>query len=116
MGHELSQSVVANYTFTLNAASNSLENFGIKVSVSTIRRDSQRPVDAPLPKSGPLMFFLKEAGLNMDNAVVLMQLLKSFVTRHDVMAMANSVQKGTPTANRFKNEAVSAGWYQAWIS
>ena len=54
--------------------------------------------------------------MKMANAVVAMQLIKACVTRHNVMFVANSVQKGTPTENRFKNESVSSGWYQAWLS
>ena len=30
--------------------------------------------------------------------------------------MANSMQRVTPTAERFKNKSVSSGWYQAWLS
>ena len=52
----------------------------------------------------------------MANATVAMQLFKARVTCHGVMAMANSVQKGTPIAKIFKNESVSSGWYQYWIS
>ena len=43
----------------------------------------------------------------MANVVVAMQLLKACVTRHDVMDMVNSMQKGTSTAKKFKNESVS---------
>ena len=34
----------------------------------------------------------------------------------DIIAVSNSMQKGTPTAKIFNNEPVSAGWYQAWLS
>ena len=30
--------------------------------------------------------------------------------------MANYMQKVTTNANRFKNESVSTGWYQDWLS
>ena len=62
-------SSVAKNTVTLTAASNSLENFGIKVSVSTLRQDSQRPADVPLPTLGPSSFFSEEVEINIYNAV-----------------------------------------------
>ena len=52
----------------------------------------------------------------MANAVVTIRSLKARVTQHDVMAMTNYIQKGTPTAKRFNNESVNVGWYQAWLS
>ena len=52
----------------------------------------------------------------MVNTVVVMRLLKASVTHHDVMAMDNSIQKGTPTAKIFKNKSVTAGLYQNWLS
>ena len=72
-GLDMDGSSVAKNTVTLTAASNSLENFGIKVSVSTLRQDSQRPADAPLPMCGPPPFFLEEAEVNMANVVFAMQ-------------------------------------------
>ena len=39
----MARSAVANKTLTLTAASNDPVKIGIKVSVSTIHRDSQRP-------------------------------------------------------------------------
>ena len=109
-------STVTNKTLTPTAASNPLEKIGIKVSVSTLHQDSQRPENAPLPTRGPPPLFLKEAGVKMTNVVVAMQSLKARVTCNVVVAMDNSIQKGTPTAKRFKNESVSSGWYQAGIS
>ena len=93
-----------------------LQIIGIKVSVSTLRGDSQRPEDAPMPTCGPRPFFLEESEGKMAYAVFVIQLLKACVTLHDVMAMAISMQKGTHTSKRFKNESVSAGWYQSWLS
>ena len=52
----------------------------------------------------------------MTNTVVAMQPLKAHVTRNNFMDMDNYKQKGTPTEKIFKNESVSIGWYQAWIS
>ena len=52
----------------------------------------------------------------MSNTVVTLQSIKACVTRHDVMAIANYMQKGTTTAKIFKNDSVTAGWYQNWIS
>ena len=86
------------------------------MSVSTLRRDSQRLADAPLPIRGIPSLFSKEAEVNMASTVVAMQFLKARVTRHDVMAMTNYIQKGTPTAKIFNNKSVNVGWYQAWLS
>ena len=86
------------------------------MSVSTILRDSQRPADALLTTHGPPSLLWEEAEVNMANTVVAMQLLKARVTHHNVMAMANYMQKGTPTAKRFNNESVLAGWQQVWPS
>ena len=69
-----------------------------------------------MPMHGPPPFFSEEAEVNMAKAIVAMQLIKARVTCHDVMDMDNSMQKGTPTAKRFKNESVSEGWHQYQIS
>ena len=45
-----------------------------------------------------------------------MKFLKSHVTRHNIMAMDNSMQKGTSTAKRLNKDSVFSGWYQAWLS
>ena len=89
-GFEMAHSAVAKNNITPTAASNPLAKIGIKVNVSTLRRDSQRPADAPLPMHGPPPFFLEEAEVNMANVVVAMRSIKSHVTRHDIMAMANT--------------------------
>ena len=47
----------------------------------------------------------------MANSVVAIQFLKACVTRHDVMDIANYMQKGTPAAKIFKNDSFLAGWY-----
>ena len=86
------------------------------MSVSTIYQDIQRPVDAHLPTCGHLPFFSEEAEVKMVNASVAIQLLKACVTRHEVMTMANYMQKVTPTSKIFKNESVFSGWYQACLS
>ena len=112
----MARSAVANKIVTPTVSSNALETNGIKVSVSTLRQDSQRPADATLPMCGPPPFFLEEAEVRMANTAVVMQSLKARVTCHNVMAIDNSIQKGTPTANIFKNESVSEGWYQSWLS
>ena len=52
----------------------------------------------------------------MDNTVFAMRSLKARVTRRNIMAIDNSIQKETATAKIFKNESVSAGWYQARLS
>ena len=106
---EMACSEVSNKTVTLTAASNALEKIGIKVIFSTLHRDSQRPAYAPLPPHGHPPFFLEEAEVNMANVVFAMRLLKACVTRHEIMAMANSMHKGTPTANIFNKESVSVG-------
>ena len=86
------------------------------MSVSTIYQDIQRPVDAHLPTCGHLPFFSEEAEVKMVNASVAIQLLKACVTRHEVMTMANYMQKVTPTSKIFKNDSLLSGWYQYWIS
>ena len=73
------------------------------MSVSTIRQNSQRPVDAPLPTRSPPPLFSEEAGRKTANSVVTMQSLKERVTCHDVMAMDDSIQKGTPTPKGFQS-------------
>ena len=35
--------------------------------------------------------------------IISMRSLRAHFTHHNIMAMANSTQKGTPTAKRFKN-------------
>ena len=57
----MARSAFTNKTLNLTAASNELSKIGIKVSVSTVRRDSQRPVNAPLTTRGPPQFFSEEA-------------------------------------------------------
>ena len=52
----------------------------------------------------------------MYNTVVAVQFLKAHVTRHNIMAMDNSMQKCTSTAKRLNNDSVFSGWYQAWLS
>ena len=52
----------------------------------------------------------------MTNAVVAMPSLKGHVTCHNAMAMDNSMHKRTTTAKIFKNESVTPGWYQSWLS
>ena len=69
-----------------------------------------------MPTCGPPLFFLEEVEVNMANAVVAMRSIKACVTRHDVISMANSMQKGTPTAKRFNSESITAGSYQALLS
>ena len=54
---EMARRVVANKTGTTNLHSNALANIGIKVSVSTLCRDSQRPANSPLPTHGTPPFF-----------------------------------------------------------
>ena len=88
----------------------------IKVSVSTLRWDSQRPADSPLPTRDPPPFFLEESKVNMANVVVMMQSLKACVTCYVVMDMDNSMQKGPPDTKIFKNDSVSTRWCQAWFS
>ena len=100
---EMARSAVAKNTLTHTAASNSLAKIGIKVSVSILCRDIQRPSDAPLSMRGPLLFFSEEVEVNISNAVVAIQLHKARVTHHNIMAMSNSMQKGTPTAEIFNN-------------
>ena len=56
---EMARSAVANKTTNPSATSNDLAKVGIKVSVSTLRQDSQRPVDTPLTKNGPPPFLLR---------------------------------------------------------
>ena len=69
-GCDMDCSAAANKTVTLTAASNALAKIGIKFSVSTLYQDIQRPVNAPLPISGPMLLFLEEAEVNMANVVV----------------------------------------------
>ena len=107
---------VSNKIVTMTVASNSLAKIGIKMSVSTLCRYSQRPADTPLPTSGSMPFFSLEAEVNMFNTVVVIKLLKACVTRHNVMDISNFMHKGNTTAKRFHNESVLAGWYQAWLS
>ena len=52
-GREMDRSAVTNKIVTPTAASDSLANISIKVSVSTLCRDSQKPEDTPLPTCGP---------------------------------------------------------------
>ena len=52
---------------------NPFAKISIKVSVSTLSRDSQRPEDVPLPMSGPPSLLLEEAEVNMANVVFAMQ-------------------------------------------
>ena len=52
-GREMDFISVRKNNVTMTAASNALAKIGIKVSVSTLRRDSQRPVDEPMPMRGP---------------------------------------------------------------
>ena len=73
-------------------------------------------MNTPLPMRGTPSLFSEEVEVNIANAVVAMQLLKAHVTHNSVIAMANSMQKGTTTSKIFNNESVSARWYQAWIS
>ena len=49
---EMDRSEVVKKNVTPTEASNDLSNNGSKVSVSTLRQDSQRPADAPLPTRG----------------------------------------------------------------
>ena len=77
---------------------------GTKVSVSTLLRDSQRPVDAPLPTRGTSPLLLEETEAKTANVVFVMRSIKARIAHHDVMSMDNSMQKGTTTAKRFKNE------------
>ena len=64
----------------MTVASNALVKIGIKGSVSTLCRDSQRPEDAPMLMHGTTPFFSEEAELKMVNAVAAMRLLKAHVT------------------------------------
>ena len=57
----MSCSSVSNKTVTLTVASNSLTKICIKVIVSTLLRDIQRPADTPLFTCGPLPFFSEES-------------------------------------------------------
>ena len=52
----------------------------------------------------------------MSNMVITMRSLKARVICHDIMSMANYMQKGTPATKIFKSKSVSSGWYQAWLS
>ena len=58
---EMDRSEVVKKNVTPTEASNDLSNNGSKVSVSTLRQDSQRPADAPLTMCGPLLFLSEEA-------------------------------------------------------
>ena len=107
---------VANKTVTPNAVSDALAKNGIKVIVSTLHWDSQRPADAPLPTRGPPLFFSEEAELNIAEAVVVMKLLKLYVTCHNIISVANSMQKVNTTVKIFQNKSVSEEWYQACLS
>ena len=69
-GCEMAHSAVDNNTITPTSASNALANFFIKVSVSKIRPDSQRPSDAPLTTLGPTPFFLEESYVKMSNKFI----------------------------------------------
>ena len=89
---------------------------GIKVGVSTLCQDSYRPEDTPLPMCGPPLFLSEKSDVKMANAVVPMRSIKARFAGHNVMAMANSMQKVTLTANKFKNDSVLSGCYQSWIS
>ena len=60
-GRYMAHSAVANKTITPNAASNALAKMSIKVSVLTLRQDSQKPADAPLPVPVPPLLFSEEA-------------------------------------------------------
>ena len=55
--HDMDHSAFANKIVTQTETSKSPEKIGIKVSVSTLCRDSQRPADATLPRCGPPSFF-----------------------------------------------------------
>ena len=112
---DMDRTAVSKNTFTPTVASNYLAKIGIKLIVSTLHQYSQRPVDASLPTRGSLLFFSEEAEVNMANTVVVMRWLKACVTRHNVVAEDNSMQKGTPTAKIFNNDSVLSGWYQNWL-
>ena len=54
---DMARRAFTNKTCTPTAASNYIAKIGIKVNVSTLCRDSQRPENAPLPTCGTLSLF-----------------------------------------------------------
>ena len=71
-GHEMARSAVSNKNVTPTAALNNIAKIGTKVSVSTLLRDSQRPVDAPLPTRGTSPLLLEETEAKMADVFLVM--------------------------------------------